>query len=353
MKETDTKEVVPVESGLAELKPFEFEKAELIEFVSDYKNYVVTKETYAEAVKARAKIREKRYAIDKTLDNNNKILNEKKKRQKEMAGEFYDIVLPVEEHLDSGIKAVDQIKADEKARKEKEEADRLAKIEEEKRLAMEAELQAEKDRLEVIRVEQERVQKEQDEKAEALRLKEEAFLKKQEDDRKAAEAELLKKQLEAQAEIDRKNAEAKAELKKQEDELKARQKELALQEKEAIDKKKKEQDEANEKIRLEKVAIEKEKADLLAKAKQAEADKKAEEERIEADRLAKIEEEAEAKRQEALRPDKDKLLSFSSSLESMVYPELSGEPESKRVLEQVQATILGLQVYIREAVENI
>lgn len=221
-----------------EVKPlatFETSKADLITFVSDYQNLIVTPETFEDAKKARATIREKRYDIQRIEKSNNDQLNDLKTQNKNNAAELLEILLPIENSIDAGIKTIEQKKAAEKAEKErlerekvaaelKAEQDRLAKIEQDRlaEIAVEqekerlrlAELQKEIDaknkieeeRLAAIKAEQEKERKVQQEKEDAIKAEREKF----EAEKRAHEAKLKAEADAKQREIDLQKAREEA-----------------------------------------------------------------------------------------------------------------------------------------------
>lgn len=113
------------ETDLAVLKPFDIQKSGLQSFIKDYENLVVTEETLEESKKIRLLIREQRYAIQNILKDNKAVLNKIKDSQEEMAEELIGIIKPTEDKIDSGIKAIENKKAEEKARKDREEQERI------------------------------------------------------------------------------------------------------------------------------------------------------------------------------------------------------------------------------------
>jgi hypothetical protein len=118
-------EVIEQKKSLLTLKPFDIAKAELIQLVNDYSNLVITEETIEEAKKARQIFQKKRYDIQNTLKDNKAVLNKLKDNQEAMAEELISITRPTEDKIDSGIKAIENKKAEEKAKKEKEAAERI------------------------------------------------------------------------------------------------------------------------------------------------------------------------------------------------------------------------------------
>ncbi len=107
-------------SELSILKPFDIQKEELHKLVKDYHNLVVTEETLEEAIKARRVLWDIILKAEKILKENKSILNTLKGEQESKADEFISIVSPTKERIDGDIKAIEQKKKDEKARKEKE-----------------------------------------------------------------------------------------------------------------------------------------------------------------------------------------------------------------------------------------
>ncbi len=97
-----------------------------------YANLVVTKETYKESLKARAELREERYLIQNIIKNNKGVLNEAKKKMESDGAALIDVVLPVENEIDTRLKAVEAEKAEEKrlaeVAKQKLAAERMEKI---------------------------------------------------------------------------------------------------------------------------------------------------------------------------------------------------------------------------------
>jgi len=108
------------DTSLAILRPFDIQKEELQKVVNDYKNLVVTEDTYEESVKARRVLWDHILKIEKILKENKSILNGIKGTQEDKADELISIVSPTKEKIDAGIKAIEQKKKDEKERKEKE-----------------------------------------------------------------------------------------------------------------------------------------------------------------------------------------------------------------------------------------
>ncbi|MDO4894819.1 S6 family peptidase [Moraxella sp.] len=193
---------------------------------------------------------------------------------------------------------------DKQAEQERLEAERLAKLEEEKRLAEEAEkarlAQLEKERLEQERLEAERLAAE---KVEAERLETERLAKLEEEKRLAEEAKQaeLARQKAEQERLEAERLAKEAEEKRLAEEAeKAR---LAQLEKERLEVERLAKLEEEKRLEAERLAKEAEEKRLAEEAKQAElARQKAEQERLEAERLAK---EAEEKRLEAERLAKE------------------------------------------------
>lgn len=113
-------QLVTQENGLSILKPFDIQKEELQKWANDYKNLVVTKDTYEDAIKARKVLRDARLKVAGILKENKSVLNSEKSKQEEKAAELIAITEPIEEKIDAGIKAIDEEKRIEKERKEKE-----------------------------------------------------------------------------------------------------------------------------------------------------------------------------------------------------------------------------------------
>lgn len=111
------------------LSKFDITKQELESFLSDYKNLVITDENMKEAVKARAAIREKRYAIQaQQKSNDDKRIAWNKKAMadnKAAAEELLSLISPVENPIDEKIKEFEERKEAERQAKLKEEQDRI------------------------------------------------------------------------------------------------------------------------------------------------------------------------------------------------------------------------------------
>jgi colicin import membrane protein len=295
--EIQTIEVMP-------LATFQSTMDDLTALVSDYLHLVVTDETLVESKKARMSLRNKRLDIQRIEKQNTDQLNDLKNQNWENAKKLLAIIAPAEERIDSGIKAIEQRKADEKAEKEriererleaiaKAEADRLAAIEAERLAAIEAAQKVEAERLAALQIEID----------ERNRIEEERLNKiKAEQD--AKEAAMLSEQRRIQKEQEEREAKIKAEQA-------------------AIDKQKRDIEEskireANEKVRLAELEqARKEAAEKAIKDAEIKAIKEAEQ-KLETERLAKV----EADRKEALRPDKQKLIDFANSLNGIAFPVL-------------------------------
>lgn len=197
----------------------------------------------------------------------------------------------------------------ERERLAKEEADRVAA--EAKRIEDERKLKEENERLKKEREEQQRIQEEERRAAE-VKLKEQQ--------EKAAKE---KKELEAKAEKARKEQEAK--LKKEREE----------RERIEAEAKKKQAEQAAELKRLEDEKQAKEKAEKESKEK-AERDEKL--------RLKTI---ADAEKKAKLAPDKDKLLGFANTIETLALPELTSL-ESIAILEDVKQLLNKVSKFIKD-----
>lgn len=280
---------------VSQLATFETSKAELIAFVSDYENLVVTPETFEEAKKARAALKAKRVEISKIAKRNTDALNDLKNQNWANEAAMIGEIEPTENKIDEGIKAIEQIKANEKAEKErlereavaaeiKTEQERLAKAENERLAAIEVAQKLEAERLAAERAEFEAKQRAQDER-DAARKEMEALQSKR-------YAELLP-YITADNRIDLSKL---WELTEQDYGVILKDKKTAKEKIDAKVKAEREKIEADKQaIEIEKAKIEaaaKEKADAEAKAKSA-AEKA---EKDKADALAK----AEKEKQEAI-----------------------------------------------------
>lgn len=112
---------MPTEVTKFELQPLEAQKQELTKLADDYRSLIVTEETFEAAKKARLVLRERRYAIQKTEDENNTALNSLKKQNKSNAAALIEIIAPVEDRIHAEIKAIEDAK--EAAREEKRKAE--------------------------------------------------------------------------------------------------------------------------------------------------------------------------------------------------------------------------------------
>lgn len=192
----------------------------------------------------------------------------------------------------------------------------IAKQQEEERLRLEAERQAEFERQELERM------KQQSEEAERQRIENERL----EAERQAAEAERLKKQAEEdaarKAEADRLEAEKKAfeeERQKAQAEIDRQRAEMAAMLEEQAERERK----AAEEKRLadEQELLAKQRAQLAAE--QAERDRLRLEREAEEKRLAEERAEIERARLEAMKPDIQKLSDYVAKLEKVKVPEIS------------------------------
>jgi hypothetical protein len=322
----ETKELQTIQ--IKPLATFESTMDDLITLVNDYANIVVNDETFEEAKKARATLRNKRVEIQKIEKQNTDQLNDLKNQNWANAEKLIAIITPTEDKIDSGIKAIENRKAEAKAEKErierekieaairldqervaKAEADRLAKIEAEQKIeaerlaALQADIdaknKAEQERLDKIKAEQE--EKEQAFRAEQLRI----------------QKEQQEREAKIKAEQDKMEAEKRAiaEQKAREDAEKKRLAELDQAKKEAA-----------------------EKARIEAEAKvKREAEEKAVAEKKAADEIA---------RQEALKPDKNKLLELSTSILLMKFPELK-DRKAQSILGSVKIKMEEVSQYIQ------
>jgi hypothetical protein len=351
MEATQTQEIVTI-------SPFEKTKEDLIAFVSDYTNLVVTEETFEESKKARATLRDMRFNIQSTEKSNTDRLNEFKNVNWARAKELIAIVSPIEDKIDTGIKAIEKAietrKAELRAQKEREENERIqsrvnqllafnhaitfydAKImedenfqallghaeadflKEQERIADEkAEVErqriAEQERLKVEREELERKQLELKKQEEALLMQRERELEEQ----RVREIKLQAERDRIQKDQEARESALRAEREKLEAEKREHQRLLdikASEEKARI--------EAEEKVKRE--AEEKAAAEILAKE--------------------------EAERQEALKTDKERIIKYFTDVLAVEFPQGEYKPESLAFLNH---TRYQLTVLIKELTENI
>lgn len=193
----------------------------------------------------------------------------------------------------------ERIKAEEEARKAEEE--RLRKIaEEQERIRAEQEAAAAK-----LREEQERIKREQEEAARKIREEQEAIEKEK--------ARIAKEEADRQTAI----------------ELEAKRKEEERVRQEEIEKARKEAEERaviEAKEKAEREAVEKAEADLKAKI--------------------------EAERQEALKPDKEKLLSFADTIETLVVPEMK-DPKAQAIIDKATSSLCKVADAIRKELRTL
>lgn len=314
-----------------EIKPlatFQSTMDDLIALVNDYSNLVVNDETFEEAKKARAALRDKRFEIQKIEKQNTAQLNDLKEQNWENAKRLIAIIAPTEEKIDSGIKAIEQRKAEVKAEKERIERE---KIEAAIRLDQERKAKAEADRLAKIEAEQ---------KAEAERL---ATLQAEIDAKNKAEQERLDKIKAEQEEKERamraEQERIQKEQKEREDKIKAEQAKIEAEKRAIIEQKEREEAEKKRLAELEiakKEAAEKARIESEAKSKREAAEKSEAEKRI-AEELA---------RQEALKPDLVKLAEFSESLKSISLPLLK-DSKAQAIIGNVKIKLSEISQFIK------
>lgn len=111
------------------LDHFDQSKAELQTLAESYANLIVTEETYKEALSARMRIREARFAIQAQEKKNNdeRISWNKKflKTNTENAKSLIDIIFPTEEKIDAQLQTIEAKKEAKKQKKELEEKQRI------------------------------------------------------------------------------------------------------------------------------------------------------------------------------------------------------------------------------------
>jgi colicin import membrane protein len=316
------------------ISPFQKTKEDLIAFIADYENLVVTEETLEEAKKARAAIRDVRYGIQDTEKENIDKCNEVKSLTWSRAGELYAILTPTEEKVDSGIKAIEKRKAEARAEKERLEREkveseirveneRLAQIERDRIAKIEAEQKAERERLAALQAEIEaKNQLEQD------RLKK--IQEAQEEKERAIQAEQLR--------IQKEQEQREAEIRKQQQEIENQKREMELAK----------EREANEKKRLEELEKARIEASENARIQAEQKAKREAEEKIESDkRIAE-----ELARQEALKPDKQKLYDYLILLESTPLPVLNDD-KTKSILGKAVIKVKELSHFVHTEIEKL
>ena len=106
--------------------PYPEKQDELRQLANDYKDLVVTEETFGEAKKARKALRDERYSLQNIEKANNAILNDLKGKNKSLAQELIGIIRPVEDKIDEQIKSIEKKKAEEKAEKERKKQEQMA-----------------------------------------------------------------------------------------------------------------------------------------------------------------------------------------------------------------------------------
>lgn len=296
-----------METKELQIKPlatFESTMDDLIALVNDYTNIVVNDETFEEAKKARATLRNKRVEIQKIEKQNTDQLNDLKNQNWANAEKLIAIITPTEDKIDFGIKAVENRKAEAKAEKERIERE---KIEAAIRLDQERVAKAEADRLAKIEAEQ---------KIEADRL---SALQAEMDAKNRAEQERLDKIKAEQEEKEQAFRSEQLRIQKEQQEREAKIK--AEQDKMEVDKRamdeQKAREEADKKRLIELEHARKEAADKARIEAEAKAKREAEEKAIAIQR-----DKEEAIRQEALKPDKTRLIELASALRLIVLPDL-------------------------------
>lgn len=128
MSEAKENQLVPVQNALTE---FEKVSAGLLDLTTKYANVVydvATTKGMDEAKAARAAIREPRYAVQRATDAAKKELNSIKKNVEERGDQIIAALLKIETPIDAQVKAEEDRKAAEKARKEQAERERIDAI---------------------------------------------------------------------------------------------------------------------------------------------------------------------------------------------------------------------------------
>lgn len=123
MSTTKVKEV-----AIKPLTPYPAIADELNQMVKDYKDTLVTEETFDEAKKVRGIIREKRYTLQNIAKENASIISNAGKVNKALAEELISIIRPTEDRIDGDIKKIEDKKAEEKAERDRQKAERKAEL---------------------------------------------------------------------------------------------------------------------------------------------------------------------------------------------------------------------------------
>ncbi len=392
-------------NSLSLLKPFEIQKEELQKLVDDYKNLVVTKETYDESKKALAVMRNTRISLDKTLDFNKGICNDVKGSEVKKHKELVDIISPIESILHAGVKAIDNEKELEKKRKEEEAMkkinDRISSLSQyemkydngsytlgdhtitavqlkvfsdEEFNAFTEDVKMEFNNIISLREEEAKKKREEEAKVEKQRLENEKESQRLEVLRKEQEQKELAFKSEqeriAKEATDRENK-AKQELADQQEELRKKQEQLinnirSQRHKQLVELGMKSEydaytfqgkefvipivdlitlDEDNWNALIEEITPK-----IISHKEQAEQKrlddlKKAEEEKAESDRLAKL-------RSEELRPDIEKLQDLAECFRLIPVPTLTDDKSKKIAIDVIQMTE-GIRQFIVKSIENL
>lgn len=405
--ETKTKEnavVLDETTAIVPLKQFDKDKAFLKKVAQDYSSLVITKETFEESKKARAIVREYRYAIQNTLVENKGILNTMKSEQEKKAEELVAILIPTEQKLDAGIKAIETEAEEEKKRKERElEEKRMGRVNTLLKLEMKwngTHYVLDDHSIDSLQIKNmpdeefmEFLQKIKDAHAAILLAREEEAKAK-----KAEQERVEKQRLENEAEAKRLES-IRKEQQEREDQIKRDQekKELELKNKqrEQEEKLRLETEAADKKTQEEKASLEKEKAEFKTKvtnqriyqltklgftlqgpeyvyaenicvvasgiadmldeewetdlasitAEVELIDRMMEEQRLSDEKKA-------AERIEALRPDKEKLAEFLAGFSRVEYPILT-DPMAKDIIKNVESKMENIKIYLNESIKNL
>lgn len=322
----ETKELQTIQ--IKPLATFESTMDDLITLVNDYSNIVVNDETFEEAKKARATLRNKRVEIQKIEKQNTDQLNDLKNQNWANAEKLIAIITPTEDKIDSGIKAIENRKAEAKAEKERIEREkieaairldqeRVAKAEADRLAKIEAEQKIEADRLAALQVEIDAKNKAEQERLDKIKAEQEA-----------KETAMRKEQERIQKDQQEREAKIKADQEKIEAEKRAISEQKAREE--ADKKRLAELDQAK------KEAAEKARIEVEAKAKR-QAEEKA---------IAIQRDKEEAIRQEALKPDKTRLIELSSSLRLIVLPVLR-DKKAQLIIGAVELKLEELSQFIQ------
>lgn len=337
---TATKEkqsAVPTLNPEAAIAKFNVTDAAIAKMKKEYMRLTIAglddREGYKAVHEARMDVKSKRVEVDKLRKDLNADALAYQRAVNGEAKRITELLTPIEEHLTSEEKKIDDEKARLKAEAERKEQEKLqgrvAKL-----VGLGCHFDGEKYVLGASKATVTDIKQASDEtfnnflnavQAEADQIAkqkaEEEAARKAEEERLAAERAQLEKQ--------RKEQEAKeAELRRQQEEIERKKREAEEAERKAKE----------EKERAEREEQERKDAEARAKKLAEEVARQEEEARLKKEAADK----AEAARQEALRPDKDKLLSFGNTLGTLTIPEVK-TTEGKELADWIKAELVRIQ----------